>query len=183
MERKESLKRFAVNAALLFIMLIPLALFGYLVLREMVKQRVEIRVETDTIINTIHDTLRSEPLEIEKYRYIVRYVTDTVYSVTDSQPVIAEIPITQKKFVDTLLTSDSDTVSYIAFVSGYQHTVDSVFVAVAKRNTTVVTTVTKREKSRKLGFGTSAGVYAGYDLAHGKFGTGVGIMVGMNYKF
>lgn len=185
MERKasESVKRFVVNAVLLFILLIPLAAFGYLVIREMVKQRTEIRIETDTIIEIHHDTLYSEPVEIEKYRYIVRYVTDTVYSVTDSQPVIAEIPITQKKFVDTLLTSDSDTVSYTAFVSGYQHTVDSVFVAVAKRNTTVVTTVTKREKSRKFGVGTSCGMYAGYDLAHRQFGTGLGVMLGMTYNF
>jgi len=185
MERKasESVKRFVVNAVLLVILLIPLAAFGYLVIREMVKQRTEIRIETDTIIEIHHDTLYSEPVEIEKYRYIVRYVTDTVFTSSDSTPVLADIPITQKKYVDTLVTSDSDKVSYTAYVSGYRQSLDSMFVSVARRNTTVVQTVTKQERLRRFGFGTSCGLYAGYDLSHRQFGTGVGVMLGMNYNF
>lgn len=184
MKRKisESVKRFFVNAFLLLIMLIPLASFGYLILREMVNERVEVRTETDTIIEIHHDTLYSEPVEIEKYRYIVRYVTDTVFTSSDSVPVVAEIPISQKMFVDTLRT-DSDTLSYTAYVSGYRQSLDSMFVSVARRNTTVVQTITKQERQRRFGFGTSCGLYAGYDLSHRQFGTGVGVMIGMNYKF
>ncbi|MBO7054876.1 MAG: hypothetical protein J6W37_05785 [Bacteroidales bacterium] len=184
MKRKisESVKRFCVNAFLLLIMLIPLASFGYLILREMVNERVEVRTETDTIIEIHHDTLYSEPVEIEKYRYIVRYVTDTVFTSADSLPVVAEIPISQKMFVDTLRT-DSDTLSYTAYVSGYRQSLDSMFVSVARRNTTVVQTITKQERRRRFGFGTSCGLYAGYDLSHRQFGTGVGVMIGMNYKF
>lgn len=183
MKRKisESVKRFFVNAFLLLIMLIPLASFGYLILREMVNERVEVRT-TDTIIEIHHDTLYSEPVEIEKYRYIVRYVTDTVFTTADSVPVVAEIPISQKMFVDTLRT-DSDTLSYTAYVSGYRQSLDSMFVSVARRNTTVVQTITKQERRRRFGFGTSCGLYAGYDLSHRQFGTGVGVMFGMNYNF
>lgn len=184
MKRKisESVKRFFVNAFLLLIMLIPLASFGYLILREIVNERVEVRTETDTIIEIHHDTLYSEPVEIEKYRYIVRYVTDTVFTSSDSVPVVAEIPISQKMFVDTFRT-DSDTLSYTAYVSGYRQSLDSMFVSVARRNTTVVQTITKQERRRRFGFGTSCGLYAGYDLSHRQFGTGVGVMIGMNYKF
>lgn len=80
--------------------------------------------------------------------------------------VSVEIPITQKRYEDS---------TYTAWVSGYNPTLDSIYVY--PRHETVTITNTIRQKPRRWGIGVSAG----YGYAPGK-GMTPYIGVGLSYS-
>ncbi len=176
---KKSAKIVSFIASILIVLVSMIALVT-LCVEQVVKSRCNDTVKTDTIIEYRYDTIYSDPIEIEKYRYLVRVEHDTVLT-TDSVSVIAEIPIEQKKYASDLYsTSLNDTISYVAYVSGYRASLDSVRLFCRDYNQTLVRTITK---NKKWNFGITAGLYTGYDLAHQNFGTGVGILAGLTYNF
>lgn len=88
---------------------------------------------------------------------------DTIALGVDS--VSVELPITQKQYGDS---------TYTAWVSGYNPTLDSIYVY--PRHETVTITNTLRQKPRRWGLGVSAG----YGYAPGK-GMVPWVGVGVNY--
>lgn len=127
--------------------------------------------ETVVLLDTlvVRDTVR------ERYPvYVERTVTDTMLvaftdTVTVSDTVFVRLPREQRMYADT---------NYVAWVSGYRPSLDSIEVYPATRY--VTKTVTKMEDSRKRwGIGIQAGY--GIGLEGGKV-TGVPyIGIGISY--
>lgn len=135
-------------------------------------------LHTDTVRVTVTDTVTyRQPVPVDSV--VVRYVTkvlkavepaadatgavvDSTLVATESQhtgqtdSVAVEIPITQKKY---------ETEDYKAYVSGYEPSLDSIFVY----RTTIRETVTMSENRKtrwhdRFGFGLTVG--AGYGTIH-----------------
>jgi hypothetical protein len=127
-------------------------------------ERTDIMQHTDTTIVTKYDTIPfyyPVPKDSSVIRYITRSfpsepqgtLTDTLSVKQDS--VSVTIPITQKVY-------EAD--SYRAYVSGYEPSLDSIFV----REKTVHETVTIPVKQKQSRFGFGVGVGAGYGIINKK---------------
>ena len=124
---------------------------------------------------TVSDTLVVRDTVRERYPvYVERTVTDTMLvaltdTVTVSDTVYVRLPREQKRYADT---------NYVAWVSGFRPSLDSIEVYPVTRY--VTKTVTKMDDSRKRwGIGSQAGY--GIGLTGGKV-TGVPyIGVGISY--
>lgn len=119
-----------------------------------------------TITKTVHDTL---PL------VQTIHSRDTVYASVD-------VPISSQKYSGEETLSDSTKVSYVANLSGYRASLDSLQFKVTyperQINTSTVTTTTSVKK-RHFGIGPSAGI--GYGLTSKKFDVFVGLSI--TYSF
>jgi len=127
-------------------------------------ERADMMQHTDTTYVTMYDTIPfyyPVPKDSSVIRYITRSfpsepqgtLTDTLSVKQDS--VSVTIPITQKVY-------EAD--SYRAYVSGYEPSLDSIFV----REKTVRETVTIPVKQKQNRFGFGVGVGAGYGIINKK---------------
>lgn len=140
---------------------------GWFIRKGIEKPMAEAVTVSDTLV--VRDTVR------ERYPvYVERTVTDTMLvaltdTVTVSDTVYVRLPREQKRYADT---------NYVAWVSGFRPSLDSIEVYPVTRY--VTKTVTKMDDSRKRwGIGIQAGY--GIGLTGGKV-TGVPyIGVGISY--
>ncbi|MCQ2607756.1 MAG: hypothetical protein MJ197_03615 [Bacteroidales bacterium] len=135
-------------------------------------------VKLDTITVVMHDTVISVQPK-ETVRYVYRTKIDTLRTI-DSIPIAVEIPIETAQFTDTL-TNENDTISYNAFVSGYQPILDSLQVFYNKHEHTIIQTIP--QKPKRWHWGITSGYFIGYDISHKQVANGLGVCVGMNYMF
>lgn len=141
-------------------------------------------LHTDTIRVTVTDTLPFY-LPVPKDSLVIRYVTkvlpvssrensearDTLMTAMELQPtehlspdsMAVEVPISQKKY---------ETEAYRAYVSGYEPSLDSIFVYQKTINEKVVSTQVHTKQPR-LGVGVTTGV--GYGVIHKKPDAYIGI--------
>ena len=142
---------------------------------------------SDTVRVTVVDTVKCVmPVAVDSV--VVRYVTlavaegdgsdgsldvDSVMSL-DVDSVMSlelELPITQKRY---------ETVDYLAYVSGYDARLDSIFVYPRTEKETITTEVMMdRTRTLKDRFSFGVGVGAGYGIIHRR----ADIYVGANVSF
>ena len=133
----------------------------------------EVYRDTVTIEKWIHDTLPSE--HIVEYIYKVRTDTarlatvDTVFA-GDSASV--EVPIQQKVYRDS---------NYVAHVSGYNPSLDSIWVKYTQRLVTDITVIREPAKIKHWGFGITAG--PGVIMNNTGVHFGGGVALGVTYRF
>lgn len=123
-------------------------------------------VTTDTIYEHYTDTVWQDREFYDTIpNCIYKYVTkvDTFYQKGDTVPVIFETA--SKTFSDTLYDG-MDTLSYLAYVSGIESNLDSIYIKANRpviTNTTTLTVQVEKAKKKRLGdyvyygFGVSAG--------------------------
>lgn len=129
---------------------------------------------TDTIFvdRTLIDTV-----PVIRYKKVVRHEIDTLYSV-DSIKVPIFVPISQTLYSKTIQT-DSDTISYRAYVSGYKTLLDSIRFDLRYQRYTNNTTIIQPRKHFYFSHGIQAGI--GYGIFNRKPDLYIGYGVSFNF--
>lgn len=139
------------------------------------KEKTKVKTETKTVYDTVkHIAPVAKDSLIVKYKYKVLPVFKNITG--DSVPYIAHtatndsagviIPITQKIYADS---------NYTAYISGFEPTLDSIFIK--NKTTTITNTITKTKKKH---FGIGVNIGYGYGIKSKSFEPYLGI--GLQYS-
>ena len=143
-----------------------------------------VKVDTVTCWKTKTVTV-NKPVPV--YSTITKTVRDTfplVQTIHSRDTVYAsvEVPLSTSKYSDEQVLSDSTKVSYVANVTGYRASLDSLQFRVTYPERTIntsTTTVTTSVKKKHWGIGPALGV--GYGLTSKRFDAYVGLSI--TYSF
>lgn len=128
-------------------------------------------VKTDTIVTEKHDTITIiSPNPVKEIHY--KTITDTLVTV-DSVTVPVEVPISVKTYEGDTTTTNGTKVQYMANISGYRASLDSLWFGVDRNDTIIYKEITKYKK-RHWFIGPSVG--AGYGMFH----KGVDVYIGVS---
>jgi len=150
----------------------------FMIVRNYKTFRVDNQETIITYTDTIYvDVVVRDTVSILKYKYVDRYVTDTLMTI-DSVYVPVNIPISKYHYTNTLFQG-SDTIKYNAFLSGYKTTLDSIDISVRYPQIIENTTI---KMSNKGGITYGVGVGFGYGLFYKKPDVFIGGYVGWKFK-
>lgn len=134
--------------------------------------------KVDTILTEKHDTIiltNIKPYTEIKYKKVV----DTLMN-EKHDTVLVEVPLSVKKYKGDTLSSNGMKVQYRANVSGYRASLDSLWFAVERNDTTIYKEVTVTKwKKKHWNYGIVGGV--GYGMVNQKPDCFIG--VGISYNF
>ena len=134
--------------------------------------------KVDTVLTDKKDTLYLRP----KKPYVeIKYKTVTDTLLTEKHDtVLVEVPLSVKKYKGDTLSSNGMKVQYRANVSGYRASLDSLWFAVERNDTTIYKEVTVTKwKKKHWNYGIVGGV--GYGMVNQKPDCFIG--VGISYNF
>lgn len=146
-------------------------------IKEMYFPSDEIEIKTDTVVTEKHDTILltdTKPYTVIKYKTVV----DTLKT-TDSVKVPVEVPLSLQKYEGDTITDNNLKIHYRANVTGYRASLDSLWFAVERNDTTIYKEVTKYKKKR--GFKVVPYVGYGFNPIDRKFSPSIGLAV--TYQF
>lgn len=128
-------------------------------------------IRDTTYTNTIDTFIITKPLYYETK--VIKIIHDTLLT-TDTIPIPVEvnIPIEQKKYKDTLVTKDKDSLAYDISISGYKPNLDSINFSLFKTEKTITNTQVSTKK-RKWSVGYNFGL--SFDGRNIKPTIGIGI--------
>lgn len=118
------------------------------------KPKIEIKIDTTTK-ERIDTIWIREPKSVGEVHW--RKVVDTFYT-KEYDTIVAEVPLSLKKYEGDTLTKDGVKVEYRANVSGYRASLDSLWFAVQRKDSIITKEITKYKW--KKGFRIAP--YAGY---------------------
>ena len=135
--------------------------------------------KVDTVLTDKRDTLYLKP----KKPYVeIRYKTVTDTLLTEKHDtVLVEVPLSVQKYEGDTLSSNGVKVQYRANVTGYRASLDSLWLAVERKDTTIYKEITVTKWKKKGGFRLVPYMGVGYDPLNKRATPSVG--VGVAYVF
>ena len=135
--------------------------------------------KSDTILTEQHDTIiltNIKPYTEIKYKKVV----DTLMN-EKHDTVLVEVPLSVKKYKGDTLSTNGMKVQYRANVSGYRASLDSLWFAVERNDTTIYKEVTVTKWKNKKGFKIAPYAGYGFNPIDRKFSPSIGIA--LTYQF
>ena len=135
--------------------------------------------KSDTILTEKHDTIiltTIKPYTEIKYKKVV----DTLMN-EKHDTVLVEVPLSVKKYKGDTLSTNGMKVQYRANVSGYRASLDSLWFAVERNDTTIYKEVTVTKWKNKKGFKIAPYAGYGFNPIDRKFSPSIGIA--LTYQF
>lgn len=136
-------------------------------------------IKTDTVLTDKRDTLYLTP----KKPYVeIRYKTVTDTLLTEKHDtVLVEVPLSVQKYQGDTLSSNGVKVQYRANVTGYRASLDSLWFAVERQDTTIYKEITVTKWKKNGGFRIVPYVGVGYNPIDKNIAPTIG--VGVAYVF
>lgn len=135
--------------------------------------------KVDTILTEKHDTIiltNIKPYTEIKYKKVV----DTLMN-EKHDTVLVEVPLSVKKYKGDTLSSNGMKVQYRANVSGYRASLDGLWFAVERKDTTIYRETTITKWKNKKGFKIAPYAGYGFNPIDRKFSPSIG--VALTYQF
>lgn len=135
--------------------------------------------KVDTVLTEKHDTIiltNIKPYTEIKYKKVV----DTLMN-EKHDTVLVEVPLSVKKYKGDTLSSNGMKVQYRANVSGYRASLDSLWFAVERKDTTIYKETTITKWKNKKGFKIAPYAGYGFNPIDRKFSPSIGIA--LTYQF
>lgn len=131
--------------------------------------------KVDTVLTDKKDTLYLRP----KKPYVeIKYKTVTDTLLTEKHDtVLVEVPLSVKKYKGDTLSSNGMKVQYRANVSGYRASLDSLWFAVERNDTTIYKEITITKWKNKKGFKIAPYAGYGFNPIDRKFSPSIGLAV------
>lgn len=177
--KENIMKDLTKTIATIFIVALLIYAAGYTIPKvvEIYKNRPVEKV--DTILTEKHDTIiltNIKPYTEIKYKKVV----DTLMN-EKHDTVLVEVPLSVKKYKGDTLSSNGMKVQYRANVSGYRASLDSLWFAVEKKDTTIYKEITITKWKNKKGFKIAPSVGAGYGVINRKPDVYIGVSLSYNF--